>query len=281
MSRLAGEPLARTFGVIGLCVAVLASVLDPPRDLHLSGVSFAIACMACGGWIMGRLRAWNHVALASVFVGWMLALGVAPYWRSIKSDHGVVWALVIIPAGVAAIAFVGRGVGRAVPFSILDRSARRALVAIAAAAIGFVAWATLSAGTDEAFVPLFIGAGALVTAGLMLSSDVRASLHVRKAMDVADFGAGERRVERREEVPASYRTTAVVVRVENHARHHALRWLGRVIAVDCIAVAIAATAFVASTRIAMAIQPPHPTAMVTTAKHLVDHPRPCVSAPKR
>jgi hypothetical protein len=275
MSRLAGEPLARTFGVIGLCVAILASVLDPPRDLHLSGVSFAIACAAVLGAVVGRLRARGYVIAVSVLAGWLVGLGIAPYWVTFEAGRNIALACLVIPGAILALAFVGRRVGRATPFSVLDRSSRRALFAAASAVIASASWATIAAGTNEAFVPLIMGTGAFVTAALMLFSDVRVSLLVRKAHDAIDFGAGVRSVERRDEVPASYRTTAVVVRVEHHARTHALRWIARVLAVETIAVVIAATSFAFATRGAMAIEKPRSTPPAHVAYVEQQPPRPC------
>ena len=46
----------------------------------------------------------------------------------------------------------------------------------------------------------------------------------------------------REDVPASYRTTAVVVRVEHGSRAHAARWIHRALAVELVAVVIATAA---------------------------------------
>jgi hypothetical protein len=278
MSRLASEKLARTFAVIGLCVAVLVATLDPPRDVDLSGVAAVIGAAALAGFVVGRLRSLQHVLVACVTFGWFLAIGVVPFWVSVAGARRAAVSCVGLPLVVLALALVGRSGSSAARSSVLDRSSRRALVATAAAIIAAVACATVTAGTNEAFVPLTMAGVALMTTGVMLVSDLRTSLHVHRARGTLDFGAGEQAVERREEVPASYRTTAVVVHVESLSRAHAMCWITRAIVIEILAVAVAGIGFGGAIHEAMTIEPPRPAlprVITTTPMH---SPKPCVSA---
>ena len=274
MSRLASEPLARAFAAVGLCVGILASTLDPPRELHLGGVSLAIAGVAIAGWIIGRVASRLYAVGLSVATGMLLAVTVAPYWF----PFSVTLTLGAIPIAVATLGLVGRGVGRAQPLSVLDRSARRALTAVAASLVALAAWATLAAGTNEAFVALIMVAAAFTTAVLVLVTEIRMALRVRSARG-GDFGFGARVVERREEVPASYRSTAVIVHTVDESRHHALRWIGRVIAVQLAAATVACCAFGFSAATACAIRATHPKAPLHM--YAPSQPRSCTSARRR